>query len=325
MNTNRSPHAIPSLEPMSPRRAFLGRLLGGAALPLLVPSVKAARPPGKLHLSSNQYTWSVYFARDGRRFGQELDAHLAEVARCGLDGLEPTAGSPEAARRMGDGLRKAGLAMRSLYVNSTLHEQERADQSIEQILAIARVAAGYGCRIIVTNPNPIRWGGTETKDDRQLRTQARALNRLGTELNDLGLKLAYHNHDIELRHAAREFHHMMVGTDPRFVHLCLDAHWIYRGAGNSAVALFDVVELYGDRVAELHVRQSHHGVWSEVFTARDDIDYPRLVAALVRKGVQPLVVLEQAVESGTPKTMRAAEALSRSAEEARRAFAPFAA
>ncbi len=36
-------------------------------------------------------------------------------------------------------------------------------------------------------------------------------------------------------------------------------------------------------------------------------------------------VLEQAVESGTPKTMRAGEALSRSAEEARRVFAPFAA
>ncbi|RME93753.1 MAG: sugar phosphate isomerase/epimerase, partial [Verrucomicrobia bacterium] len=268
---------------------------------------------------------SVYFGRDGRRFGEELDAHLTEVARCGLDGLEPTAGSPEDAKRMGEGLRKAGLEMRSLYVNSTLHEREQAHQSIDRILQIARAAAAHGCRIIVTNPNPIRWGGTETKNDQQLRTQARALNVLGTELHDLGLQLAYHNHDIELRHAAREFHHMMVATDPRFVRLCLDAHWIYRGSGNSQVALFDVVELYGDRVTELHVRQSHHGIWSEVFTAKDDIDYPRLVAALVRKRAKPLVVLEQAVESGTPKTMRAGEALSRSAEEARRVFAPFAA
>ncbi|MCB1128969.1 MAG: TIM barrel protein, partial [Verrucomicrobiae bacterium] len=214
--------------------------------------------------------------------------------------------------------------MRSLYVNSSLHEAEQAEKSIQEILAIAKAARAVGTRIIVTNPNPIQWGGEQNKTDAQLQTQARALNSLGEQLADLDLKLAYHNHDIELRNAAREFHHMMVGTDPRVVHLCLDAHWVYRGSGNSAVALFDIVELYGKRVVELHVRQSHEGVWSEVFTARDDIDYARLVAALVRHGVRPLVVLEQAPEKGTPKTLTAVEAIRRSAIEARRVFAPLA-
>ena len=45
--------------------------------------------------------------------------------------------------------------------------------------------------------------------------------------------------------------------------LCLDTHWIYRGAGNSNVALFDILKLYGDRVVSLHLRQSVGGVWSE--------------------------------------------------------------
>jgi len=81
----------------------------------------------------------------------------------------------------------------------------------------------------------------------------------------MGLTLSYHNHDIELRNAAREFHHMMVGTDPAYVTLCLDAHWIYRGAGNSAVALFDVLKLYGPRITELHLRQSKDNIWTETF------------------------------------------------------------
>ena len=70
--------------------------------------------------------------------------------------------------------------------------------------------------------------------------QAEALDKLGARLKQMRLILAYHNHDAELRNAAREFHHMMLGTDPALVTLCLDAHWIYRGAGNSAVALFDM-------------------------------------------------------------------------------------
>ena len=115
----------------------------------------------------------------------------------------------------------------------------------------------------MTNPSPIRWGGPQSKTDDQLKLQARLLSQLGARLSDLGLVLAYHNHDAELRHAAREFHHMMLGTDPSTVTLCLDAHWIYRGSGNSSVALFDVLKLYGPRISELHLRQSRDGVWTE--------------------------------------------------------------
>ena len=60
-----------------------------------------------------------------------------------------------------------------------------------------------------------------------------------------------------------------LGTDPEHVTLCLDAHWICRGAGNSAVALFDVVKLYGPRVTELHLRQSVDNVWTEALSEGD--------------------------------------------------------
>jgi inosose dehydratase len=220
-------------------------------------------------------------------------------------------------------LKKHGLEMRSLYVNSTLHDAGQADKSIEEVVAAAEKAKSVGTRIIVTNPSPLRWGGPENKTDDQLKTQAAAMNKLGGRLRQMGLTLAYHNHDIELRNAAREFHHMMVGTDPANVTLCLDAHWVYRGAGNSQVALFDVLELYGPRVSELHLRQSQDGVWTEVF-GPGDIDYERLAGHLLKIGVKPLLVLEQAVENGSPNTMKAVEAFRRSTQYTRQLFAGFA-
>jgi len=220
-------------------------------------------------------------------------------------------------------LKKHGLEMRSLYVNSTLHDPAQVDKSMEEVLAAATQAKAAGTRIIVTNPSPLRWGGPENKTDEQLKVQAAALDKLGAGLKKMGLTLAYHNHDIELRNAAREFHHMMVGTDPANVTLCLDAHWIYRGSGNSQVALFDVLKLYGPRVTELHLRQSQNGVWTEAF-GPGDIDYPRLADSLLQLGVKPLLVLEQAVEAGSPNTMNAVEAFKKSTQYTREVFAGFA-
>jgi inosose dehydratase len=277
----------------------------------------------KLHLACNQYPWLVFYAREQRNFSAELDEGLGEVAASGCDGFEPLANNPQEIDRLGPLLKKHGLEMRSLYVNSVLHERDRADQSIEAVLAIAGRAKDLGTKIIVTNPSPIRWGGEENKDDAQLKTQAAAMEKLGRRLKAMGLTLSYHNHDIELRNAAREFHHMMVGTDPALVTLCLDAHWIYRGAGNSQVALFDVLKLYGSRITELHLRQSKDNIWTETF-CDGDIDYPALSKHLLDIGVKPHIVLEQAAEQNTPKTMTPLEAFRKSSQYARRVFARFA-
>jgi inosose dehydratase len=308
------------------RRRFVKDLaIAGGAIAMGASSAVNARQnrSGRLHLACNQYPWTVFYARDNRDFNQELDKGLSEVAASGFDGYEPLANNPQELDRLGPLLKKHSLEMRSLYVNSILHERDKAQASIESVLAIARKAKELGTKIIVTNPSPIRWGGPENKDDAQLRVQSAAIAKLGRELKAMGLTLAYHNHDIELRNAAREFHHMMAGTDPEYVTLCLDAHWIYRGAGNSSVALFDVLKLYGSRVTELHLRQSKDNIWTEAM-CDGDIDYPALAKQLLKINVRPHLVLEQAVETGTPKTMSTIEAFRKSSQYARRVFAAFA-
>ncbi len=307
---------------VSSRREFLRQTVVAATMTGLVKGAAMAGS-GKLHVACNQYPWGTFYSREKRDFNKLLDSGLAEVKASGNDGFEPGVGGLQQIEQMVPLLRKHGLEMRSLYVNSTLHDATQADKSVEEVLAAAAKAKATGTRIIVTNPSPLRWGGPENKTDEQLQVQAAALGKLGAGLKRMGLTLAYHNHDIELRNAAREFHHMMVGTDPANVTLCLDAHWVYRGAGNSQVALFDVLKLYGPRITELHLRQSQNGVWTEAF-GPGDIDYPRLADHLLRIGVKPLLVLEQAVEAGSPKTMNAVEAFQKSTEYTRQVFAGFA-
>ena len=241
---------------------------------------------------------------------------MAEIAAAGFANLEPNFTSPEQVGQFLDAMKPLGIAMPSIYVNSVLHESTAAARSIDEVLRIATRARDLAATsIVVTNPRPIRWGGPENKTDAELLLQGKALEKLGAALHREGLTLAYHNHDSEFRLGAREYHHMHNATDPTHVKFCLDAHWVYRGSGNSEVALFDTVALYGDRVVELHLRQSSGGVWTETFKPTGDIDYPRLMASMKQLGLRPLLTLEQAVENGSAHTMNALEAHRRSLAE----------
>lgn len=291
------------------RRHFLASLTaltGTALLPNL--SAQASSSPLKSQpLSCNAYTWNTFYGREKKQWMADPDASLSEYVKTGLTAYEPSFNNAEEVKKLAPYLTKYKLAMPSLYVNSSLHEAADAQKSIESVLSIAEAAKPLGARIVVTNPNPIKWGSEDDKTDAQLTEQARNLDRLGAELRKRGLVLAYHTHAPEHRQAAREFHHMLLASDPRNVSLCLDAHWVYRGSGNSQVALFDVVKLYGKRVVELHIRQSKAGIWQETFSD-GDIDYRRLTTDLKAQAVQPLLVLEQCLEKGSPNTIGPVEA-----------------
>ena len=98
---------------------------------------ESCRRGDKLHLATNAYSWQVFYQREGRNFGGSLDAGLKDVAASGLNGFEPGVGGTEDLRALLPLLKKHGLEMRSIYVNSSLHEPAEADRSIEQILATA--------------------------------------------------------------------------------------------------------------------------------------------------------------------------------------------
>ncbi len=274
-------------------------------------------------LATNIYPWLTFYRRQGRDFEANLESSIKQIKKSGADSLEPILSTPEKTVQLADVLIDQGVAMVSAYVNSKLHEKTDVRESIETVLKLARIAQDQmGTKIIVTNPIPIHWDGPENKNDDQIKLQGESLTNLGEALSREGLTLAYHNHDPELRLAGREFHHMLASTDPRYVKFCLDSHWIFRGSGDSNVALYDVIKLYGDRIVELHVRQSREGIWTETL-GDGDIDYSFLTKVIREIGIHPLVTVEQAVEENSPNTMDSLAAHKISHAIARDIFASF--
>ena len=304
------------------RRRFLTALtaLTGATLlpdnqPIL--AYPLAKP---MPISCNAYTWNTFYNREKKQWMADPDASLTEYVKAGLTAYEPSFNTADDVKKLAPYLSKYKLSMPSLYVNSSLHRADEAQKSIDSVLAIADAAKPLGAHIIVTNPNPIKWGSDDDKTDADLVEQAKNLDRLGAELRKRGITLAYHTHAPEHRQAAREFHHMLLSTDPKNVSLCLDAHWVYRGSGNSQVALFDVVKLYGKRIVEVHIRQSKDGIWQETF-GEGDIDYRRLATDLKTLEIRPNLVLEQCLEKGSPNTMGPVDAHKQDLVAAKTVFA----
>ncbi len=272
-----------------------------------------------LGLATNEYGWTQIAERDGRDWsGRELGA-MEDAATAGLTHWEPFIRGPgDLTKRLALAAR-VGLGVRSAYFGTTLHNAASAHEARVALRAIVDEAKGSDLQYLVTNPDPISWTQAHDKSDAELIYQAAQLEELGHMLREARVRLCYHSHDAEMRRSAREFHHMMLGTTQQAVGLCLDAHWVWRGSGNSQLALMDIVGLYHSRIEILHLRQSQKGVWDETVRA-GDVDYQRLADKLNGYGVHPAITIEHAIENGTPSTLSELEAHRKSAEFARKVF-----
>jgi inosose dehydratase len=275
-------------------------------------------------IGTQAYGWSQIAEREGKEWPRSQAWAMEQATQAGLRHWEPLLDGPTYVEAVAEAARRNGMGLHSIYLGGNLHDPDIAPKTIETMVATAREARRHGSQLAVVNPNPIDWSSKQDKSDRQLSYQLDRLTELATALKGEGLTLCYHTHDAEMRQGAREFHHMLLNSDPQLVKLCLDPHWIYRGAGNSQVALLDIIKLYGDRIAEIHVRQSRDGVWDET-VGPGDLDYARVVSAVVASGSRPFLVVEHALEAGTPRTLEHAEAHRRSRLFIEDVFAPLAA
>ena len=260
-----------------------------------------------MFIGTNVYGWTQIAEKQGKDWNRK--AAMKDAAHAGFNGWEDAFFSTDDVGPIVSDAAEAGLAMRTAYVPATLHKVELIEPAIEKVCEIAGMLKAHGITGIIVNPDTLE--DKSAKSDAQITLQAQALNRLGEQLREMGLTLLYHSHDPEMQAAAREFHHMLAGTDPQNVRFCLDVHWVYRGAGNSTVALDDIFRLYGDRIEELHLRQSTGGIWSET-VERGDLDFERIADFTKVLTAKPLIVIEQAYEPATPQSIDFVEAHRRS-------------
>ncbi|KAJ0344699.1 hypothetical protein COL154_012321 [Colletotrichum chrysophilum] len=259
-----------------------------------------------MYFATQSWGWPLVAERDGRKF--DLESAMIQAKQAGLRGWEHYFATPDDVSTVVELAQKVGLELHSAYIPGAFHEPELAEAATKNFLQVAAALRDVGVRTLICNPDPLDWDKPDSlKTEAQLHTQLAAINKLGAALAAAGSRLLYHSHDPEMQGGAREFHHILVNTDPAYMGLCLDAHWIYRGSSNSQRALHDIISLYANRIEMIHLRQSKDHIWTESI-GPGDIDYPALAEHLKRHNVKALMTLELGAEKGTPHELTPVQA-----------------
>lgn len=269
-------------------------------------------------IGTQQYGWYLLYQKEGKDFKEFLDEIFPTLNQSGVQAWEGNLESEEYLAQLKTLLPRYGLQMPTVYTGGALHDA-RWPETVEKILRRAALAQECGATIVNVNPDPKSWRDPAGKNDDELKIQAEALQMLGEKLNAAGMRLAYHFHNKELENSAREFHHMLLAVEEKALGLCMDVNWAYRGTGNSQLAVLDILKLYGQRTAVLHLRQSRQGVWLEKLD-EGDMDYALVVALLKKYEFDGPAIIEIAYEPETEITLPAEEAYRQSVAWVRRTF-----
>jgi inosose dehydratase len=264
---------------------------------LLLGVKEAGEPHYAPKVSVEIYIWIQHLEAEKKTLAEGVEEVLASFHRAGYRRVELNQDffQPPLRDRTLTLLKKYNLAPETIYAATTLHETAAAERSVREVRELARLLKAHGTRVIVTNPSPKP--GQAAKSEEELDTQAKYVDQLAADLHQQGIKLALHHHTPELAEHAREWRYLLQYTNPRQVYCCVDVHWAYRGGQD----VMSFIRETGDRLVELHLRNSHQGVWAEDF-GPGDIDYQQVADYLRDISFNGYLVVELAYEKDTQIT-----------------------
>lgn len=266
-------------------------------------------------LTGQAYVWQQVLGREKRTIAEGTEDVMASLAAAGYQRLELTSSffPPELTERSLRLMEKHNLKLDIIYNGGVMHEAPGAEQTIRDTVALARRLKPAGIQAVNFNANPKP--RRERKTDAELDIQTKAIAELGRQIRAEGLRLTLHQHAPELAENGREWRHMMNGTDPKQVEICLDVHWILRGGLDPMTMLKESMP----RLASLHLRNSKNGVWLEDL-ADGEVDYRAVAAELRKNAFRGWLVVELALEPQTIVTRNVTENLRISREYAKKVF-----
>ncbi len=249
----------------------------------------------KPRVAAQMYVWSQHYAKQGTTLDEHMGEALKLTKQAGFTAVQGWLSwfeDEKRAAQVGSLLAHHRLTMPAAYAGGTLHEAAKVEATIAQIVAQARRAKKAArLQLVVLNPD-VRDDKKEKTDD-ELTLQAQALDQLARALARVGVQLAVHAHDKEMRSGAREWRHILENTTAA-VGICLDLHWALRGK-QDPLALLDEA---GDRLRDLHLRNSKDDVWTESLGA-GDLDMRLIAKALWARRYAGFLTVELAYEEKT--------------------------
>lgn len=291
---------------MIARRSLLAVSLGA-------PFAFARKAP--FDMAVEGYIFQQYAAKTGKKLAEVIPEVLPMARDAGFTNIElnPAFFAPAFRERTLSLLSSLRLRMPSIYVGGALHSEAAAARTIDNAVEYAQLAAPFGCKALVTNPDPKVNG--EPKTDEELAGEAAGLNRMGEALLAKGVELRVHHHTPQLQNGAREWRYILAHTDPKVVHICVDVDWAYEGGFDPVPFLREV----DGRLREIHVRSARNKIWLED-VEDSDIDYRKVAAYLKAQRLRPLIVVELAYRPQTLVTRPLEEDLRRSRKYTERVF-----
>jgi inosose dehydratase len=279
------------MKPVPTRREFLA---GAAAL---TAPAAVAKPAYRPTLAAQGYIWVQHFRTQKKPLAENVGEALAATRRAGFRRVElPVEFMEQNLReRTVELLAKEKLQFSVVSTAGPLHDEEAAGKTIAATLDLAQAAKRAGATGITFNAAPKPKDAPKT--DQELSIQVRALDRLGAELDRLGLKLMIHQHGAEMADNAREWRYDLQHTDPRLVTFCVDVAWVKLG-GQNPVA---IVREAGSRLASVHLRNLKQGIRTEAF-GDGDIDYRAIARYLKESGFRGFLVVELGYQKETKVT-----------------------
>lgn len=229
------------------RRAFLGTAAAVSCAVATTGIAAAAERPGffaRHHLPIGLQLYTL-----GEAPYRDLEGTLRTLAAIGYRTVEPVGFMKRTAAQLRAALDRAGLSCPSTHIPL------QADGSGGPTLAedIGKLAADVhrlGVEYVVVPMFAAHAGHEMTAED--WRRTAAQLNAKGAALKREGLRLAYHNHNVEFaRYGSRTGYDLLLeGTDPDVVWFEMDVGWV-AAAGADPVAL---LRAHRHRFRLMHVK-----------------------------------------------------------------------
>ena len=121
-------------------------------------------------------------------------------------------------------LKESGLEVASLHADLGSLEREGD--------AVAEEAKSFGTdKVVITGMYRFDYG-----DEKTVRELAKRLNKAGEGLNRAGIRLLYHNHNVELlqvKAGLRAYDILLSDTDPALVNFEFDSYWFTDGGADA--------------------------------------------------------------------------------------------
>jgi sugar phosphate isomerase/epimerase len=264
----------------------------------------------------------------GEEAGQDIDATFARVAALGYRDIELPGlygRTPADIRAAAD---RAGVAISSLHLPADSFGKATGLTLTSPVETIAQSVKALGADKVVMpimifppnmKPQPgetfqsaISRGVTEAGPDLWKRTAA-MLNERAAALKPLGIRLGYHNHNLEFAPTGGTtgWDILLAECDPRLIHFEIDAGWIAT-AGLDPVAFLQKLK---GRVLQMHVKDVAANnspnfalAMKPAEVGSGTLDWAKILPAAYRAGVRHFYV-----EQEPPFTIPRLEAIERSA------------